>query len=48
MNAVREAYPDDLEIYRVLIRTVLDLAVDRGDLEEKTQARFDELLRAPV
>lgn len=48
VNAVREAYPDDLEIYRVLIRTVLDLAVDRGDLEEKTQARFDELLRAPV
>lgn len=45
IDAVREAYPDDLEIYRVLIRTVLDLAVDRGDLSEETQARFDELLR---
>jgi predicted short-subunit dehydrogenase-like oxidoreductase (DUF2520 family) len=45
VEAVREAYPDDLEIYQVLISTVLDLAVDRGDLDEKTQARFDELLR---
>jgi predicted short-subunit dehydrogenase-like oxidoreductase (DUF2520 family) len=43
--AVREAYPADLEIYQILIATVLDLAVDRGDLDEKTQARFDELLR---
>lgn len=47
IDAVRDAYPDDLEIYRVLIRTVLDLAVDRGDLDEETQARFDDLLRTP-
>lgn len=49
IDAVREAYPEDLEIYRVLIGTVLDLALDRGDLDEPTQARFDELLKnAPV
>mgnify|MGYP001553116842 CR=1 FL=1 len=47
VDAVREAYPDDLEIYRVLIGTVLDLALDRGDLDEATQARFDELLKRP-
>ena len=45
VEAVRKAYPDDLEIYQILISAVLDLAVDRGDLDEQTQARFDELLR---
>ena len=45
LDALAASYPDDVEIYRVLIRSVLELAQDRGDLDEATFARFEELIR---
>jgi predicted short-subunit dehydrogenase-like oxidoreductase (DUF2520 family) len=45
LAALQASYPDDVEIYRVLIRTVIDLAQDRGDLDEATFERFQELTR---
>ena len=45
LAALRAAYPADIDVYRVLARTVLELAQERGDLEPATLARFDDLLR---
>jgi len=42
--AIKAAHPEDVEIYRVLARTVLELAQERGDLDEKTMLRFRDLL----
>ena len=36
--------PTDVDIYRVLARTVLELAMDRGDLDKMTLERFNNLL----
>jgi len=44
IEAIRASHPDDVEIYRVLARTVLELAQERGDLDETTLDRFKELL----
>jgi predicted short-subunit dehydrogenase-like oxidoreductase (DUF2520 family) len=44
LAALRDAYPADVEVYRVLARTVLELAQERGDLDPATLARFDALL----
>jgi predicted short-subunit dehydrogenase-like oxidoreductase (DUF2520 family) len=46
LAALRAAHPDDIEIYRILARTVLELAQDRGDLDEDTLGRFQELFRS--
>jgi len=43
--ALRAAYPADVDVYRVLARTVLELAQERGGLEPSALARFDALLR---
>ena len=43
--ALRAAYPADVDVYRVLARTVLELAQERGNLEPDALARFDALLR---
>ena len=45
LEAVRCTHPDDIDIYRILARTVFDLALNRGDLDEPTQQRFRDLLR---
>jgi len=45
LTALRAAYPADVDIYRVLARTVLELAQERGNLEPAVLARFDTLLR---
>ncbi len=45
LAALRRSYPDDIDVYRVLARTVLELARERGDLDAATLARFDALLR---
>lgn len=45
LEAVRSTHPDDIDIYRILARTVFDLALNRGDLDEPTQQRFRDLLR---
>ncbi len=44
LNALIDGHSTDLDIYRVLARTVLELAVDRGDLDEITLERFKFLL----
>jgi len=44
MDAIGRTHPGDVEVYRVLARTVLELAQERGDLDEKTLARFAALL----
>ena len=46
IQALEEGHPGDVEIYRVLARTVLELAMERGDLDEAALERF-ELLLAP-
>jgi predicted short-subunit dehydrogenase-like oxidoreductase (DUF2520 family) len=46
LEALRNAYPRDLEVYRVLARTVLELARERGDLDDATLRRFESLLGA--
>jgi len=43
--ALRAVYPADVDVYRVLARTVLELAQERGNLEPSVLARFDALLR---
>jgi predicted short-subunit dehydrogenase-like oxidoreductase (DUF2520 family) len=43
--AVQRSHPADVDVYRVLARTVLELARERGDLEPAVLARFDKLLR---
>jgi predicted short-subunit dehydrogenase-like oxidoreductase (DUF2520 family) len=44
LEAVRSSHPEDLDVYRVLARTVLELAQERGDLDEQTLQRFETLL----
>ena len=44
LEALRVNHPGDVEVYRVLARTVLELAQERGDLDEKTLRRFEDLL----
>jgi len=44
LAALQGAYPDDVDVYRVLARTVLELAEERGDLDAQTLARFEVLL----
>jgi predicted short-subunit dehydrogenase-like oxidoreductase (DUF2520 family) len=44
LDAIGRTHPDDVEVYRVLARTVLELAQERGDLDEQTLARFAALL----
>jgi len=46
LEALRESYPADIDVYRVLARTVLELAQERGDLDAATLARFDALLKS--
>jgi predicted short-subunit dehydrogenase-like oxidoreductase (DUF2520 family) len=45
LEAVRSTHPGDLDIYRILARTVFDLALNRGDLDEPTRKRFRDLLQ---
>lgn len=42
--ALQSSYPQDIELYRVLARTVLELAQERGDLDAAVLARFQALL----
>ena len=42
--ALEAGHREDLDIYRVLARTVLELARERGDLDALTLARFEDLL----
>jgi predicted short-subunit dehydrogenase-like oxidoreductase (DUF2520 family) len=44
LRALQAAYPSDTEVYRVLARTVLELAQERGDLDAATLRRFEQLL----
>ena len=44
IEAIRSTHPEDVEVYRVLARTVLELAQERGDLDEETWRRFKDLL----
>jgi predicted short-subunit dehydrogenase-like oxidoreductase (DUF2520 family) len=43
LKAIRTSHPEDIDVYRVLARTVLELAQERGDLDEETLARFSTL-----
>ncbi len=45
IDAIRANHPDDLDVYRILAYTVLELAQERGDLDEATLGRFEALLR---
>jgi predicted short-subunit dehydrogenase-like oxidoreductase (DUF2520 family) len=45
IEALRNTHPGDLDVYRILARTVLELAQERGDLDAATLGRFDQLLR---
>jgi predicted short-subunit dehydrogenase-like oxidoreductase (DUF2520 family) len=45
MEALRASHPEDIDVYRVLARTVLELAQERGDLDEETLQRFIILFR---
>lgn len=47
LDALAHADPHDAEIYRVLARTVLDLANERGDLADTVLERFEVLLADP-
>jgi len=44
LEALRSTHPEDVEVYQVLARTVLELAQERGDLDEETLQRFEDLL----
>ena len=44
LKALKDGHSADVDIYRVLARTVLELAKDRGDLDETTLKRFTFLL----
>ena len=44
IEAIRANHPDDLDVYRILAYTVLELAQERGDLDEATLGRFETLL----
>jgi predicted short-subunit dehydrogenase-like oxidoreductase (DUF2520 family) len=43
---LQASQPADVEVYQVFIRTVLELAQERGDLDESALARFRVLLGA--
>jgi len=43
IEALSANHPEDLVVYRVLAHTVLELAQERGDLDEKTLRRFEDL-----
>ena len=45
LEALRSAYPDDIDVYRILARTVLELAQERGGPRCGHVARFDTLLK---
>ncbi len=47
LAALAHEDPHDAEIYRILARTVLDLANERGDLDDAVLARFEALLARP-
>jgi predicted short-subunit dehydrogenase-like oxidoreductase (DUF2520 family) len=44
LAALRVSHPGDVAVYQVLARTVLDLARERGDLDDATLQRFEALL----
>lgn len=44
LKALATGHPEDVDVYRVLARTVLELARERGDLNAETLARFEALL----
>jgi predicted short-subunit dehydrogenase-like oxidoreductase (DUF2520 family) len=44
LKALEERQPTDVDIYRILARTIFELAMDRGDLDEATLERFKFLL----
>ena len=44
LKALEHGHTADVDIYRVLARTVFELAMDRGDLDEATLERFNILL----
>lgn len=44
LQALQTSYPNDMEVYRVLARTVFELARERGDLDAATLRRFEVLL----
>lgn len=44
LNALRAIGAHDAEVYRVLAQTVLELANERGDLDDVVLARFEALL----
>jgi predicted short-subunit dehydrogenase-like oxidoreductase (DUF2520 family) len=46
LNALKTAYPNDVDVYRILAVTVLELAEERGDLDTETLQRFENLLGA--
>jgi len=47
IEALKRVGRHDAEIYRILARTVLDLANERGDLSEEVLERFEILLSDP-
>jgi len=44
IQALESGHPGDVDVYRVLAHTVLELARERGDLDAVTLARFEVLL----
>jgi predicted short-subunit dehydrogenase-like oxidoreductase (DUF2520 family) len=44
IQALESGHPDDVDVYRVLAHTVVELAQERGDLDAATLARFELLL----
>lgn len=45
LEALRSTHPEDVDVYRVLARTVLELAQARGDLDTGTLRRFQALFK---
>ena len=43
IDAIAQSHPEDIDVYRVLARTVLELAQERGDLDEETLQKFREM-----
>jgi len=43
LDALRHSHPADLDLYRILVRTILELAEERGDLDPDTLSRFEIL-----
>ncbi len=44
LRALEEGHPADVDVYRVLARTIFELALERGDLDEASLKRLDFLL----